>query len=408
MSRITRWIAPALIASCLTARAQEPSYTLIVEAGEHDRIGTAVSVPHTFSLGAGRSPALFEVAEGKRQAVPVQVEAGDPPRLWWIMPGTTPAGSKRTYQLVGVESPPPAKAPISAVTDDKATTFSLGDKVILRYNHAVVNPPDGVEALFARSGYIHPLRSPAGKLLTNDFPKQHLHHHGVWFPWTETRFEDQPVDFWNSGKGEGRVEFVKYDAHGSGPVFAYFTAQHRHVALKTQPAPKTVLHETWRLRVFALDALYLFDLDSTQTCAGDSPLKLLEYRYGGIGYRGSDQWEGEGDKCRFLTSAGKTRDDGHATRADWCAVWQKVDGQPAGIVILGHPSNFRSPQPMRIHPSEPFLNFAPPQAGDFSIEPGKPYVSKYRFVLFDGEPNVKRITQLWHDYADPPKVRVEP
>ena len=46
----------------------------------------------------------------------------------------------------------------------------------------------------------------------------------------------------------------------------------------------------------------------------------------------------------------------------------------AGIGFLCHPDNFRAPQNMRIHPSEPFFNFAPCQTGDFDIAPGKPYV----------------------------------
>ena len=42
------------------------------------------------------------------------------------------------------------------------------------------------------------------------------------------------------------------------------------------------------------------------------------------------------------------------------------------------------PQPMRIHDTEPFFNWAVPQLGDFSIEPGTPYVSRYRFLVADG------------------------
>ena len=32
-----------------------------------------------------------------------------------------------------------------------------------------------------------------------------------------------------------------------------------------------------------------------------------------------------------------------------------IDGQEVGITILGHPDNFRAPQPMRLHPTEPFF-----------------------------------------------------
>ena len=46
----------------------------------------------------------------------------------------------------------------------------------------------------------------------------------------------------------------------------------------------------------------------------ESPLVLKEYRYGGLGFRGSGEWEGA-EGVEFLTSEGKTRKDGHATAA---------------------------------------------------------------------------------------------
>ena len=59
-------------------------------------------------------------------------------------------------------------------------------------------------------------------------------------------------------------------------------------------------------------------------------------------------------------------------------------GAEASMGFLCHPSDFRFPQPMRIHPDEPFFNWAVPQGGTFSIEPGKPYVARYRFIVADG------------------------
>jgi len=85
-----------------------------------------------------------------------------------------------------------------------------------------------------------------------------------------------------------------------------------------------------------------------------------------------------------------------------------VDGKPAGLAILCHPDNFRAPQPVRLHPSEPFFCFAPSQLGDFQIEPGKTYISRYRFIVFDGAPNREELDRQWNDYAHPPEVNVRP
>jgi hypothetical protein len=50
---------------------------------------------------------------------------------------------------------------------------------------------------------------------------------------------------------------------------------------------------------------------------------------------------------------------------------------------------------------------APPQLGEFEIEPGKPYVAKYRFVVSDGEPDAKDIDRMWGEYADAGKGKAE-
>ena len=79
----------------------------------------------------------------------------------------------------------------------------------------------------------------------------------------------------------------------------------------------------------------------------------------------------------------------------------------AGVAILDHPANFRHPQGMRLNPDEPFFCFAPEQLGEFAIEPGKPYVARYRFVVADGPADAAEINRLWNDYANPPAVKVE-
>ena len=124
-------------------------------------------------------------------------------------------------------------------------------------------------------------------------------------------------------------------------------------------------------------------------------------------------WEAEfpdlgAAKTEFLTSNGETdRVKGNETQANWCHIGGEVEGQFAGVTIMGHPENFRAPQPMRLHPTEPFFCFAPSQAGDWQIEQSKPYVSRYRFVVTDGRPNKTAIDEIWKAYARPPRAVIE-
>ena len=153
---------------------------------------------------------------------------------------------------------------------------------------------------------------------------------------------------------------------------------------------------------------WIFDLTSTQWCSGASPLILPQYRYGGLGVRGNRKWDHEEDNPTLFLTANSVTDRiaGHATRARWCYMGGIVNGAQAGLSILGHPRNFRAPQPMRIHPKEPFFNFAPQQFGAMTIKPGEKYGSRYRFVVADGAPIAADLHRNWADFAHPPVVRV--
>jgi hypothetical protein len=302
-----------------------------------------------------------------------------------------------------VPGTPSASPKVEWADDGGALVATVGDKKIFRYHRDEVKQPD---PLFSRSGYLHPIWTPAGSVVTNDSPPNHLHHHGIWSAWTSSEFEGRKSNFWESKEKQGKVEFVKLGDSMAGPVFGRLKVHHRFLNLNAPDGPKVALNEVWDLRVYALTDRFIFDLTSTQTAATDQPLVIKEYRYGGIGFRGSADWEGK-DGVRFLTSEGKGRVDGHATKARWCCATGRVNDRLASVGFLCHPSDFRYPQPMRIHPDEPFFNWAVPQGGDFAIEPGKPYVARYRFIVADIALNSDAMNFEWTAYAEPPKISLE-
>jgi hypothetical protein len=384
--------------------------TLRVEAGDSARIETPVSVPLATvpEAVAGVPLSLREVRGTARMPVPAQVERGAAPRLHFVVRGTLPAGQTRTYQLMAGSAE--ADREVEAVQGQKDLELHVGKRKVLRYHHAIVPPPAGQSALYERSAFIHPLWSPAGNVLTNIHPADHIHHVGLWMPWTHTEFEGKPVDFWNLKKGEGTVRFVKYLSTTTGPVYGGFESEHHHIVLKTDEGETIVLDEVWDVRVYNVggpdEGYWLIDFVSTQQNVADSPLKQVEYRYGGFGYRGAAEWDE--DNAAYLTSEGKNRKNGHATRARWCDMGGTIDGRWEGVTMYSHPANFRHPEPMRIWPQgQVFFNWAPSQAGDWEMKPGADQVFRYRILVHEGKPDLEQIERIWQDYANPPQVRVE-
>lgn len=293
-------------------------------------------------------------------------------------------------------------ADVTAAKEGKQVIFKTGEKEILRYQAEPGEfPREGIDEAYRRGGYIHPIRTPKGRQVTDDFPTNHVHHHGIWMPWTKTQFQDRTPDFWNMGSKTGRVEFEKLEDVWKRDGKAGLTARHRFIDLKA-PSNAVALHEKWELTVSApkdLPARYVIDLVSTQTCASEAPLKLPKYHYGGFGFRGAWAWNGP-DALRILTSEGiSNRAAANEQRAKWFWLGGLVDEELAGVTILCHPQNFRFPQPVRIHPKEPFFCYAPQQLGEMEITPGVPYIARYRVVVTDGEVSADLAEKWWSEYA---------
>ena len=388
--------ALGLVVSFGQAAAAE--YLLRVDAGEHDRH----NAPVTFPLPA-LGQAQWQLTGPNGQAVAIQPDDRD---CATFVVGRLAAFQTALYKLVPAAESTHAAAVRLAKRHGKLQ-ITIGDRTVLHYQAEKSELPRAdLEPIYRRGGYIHPVVTPGGTVITDDYPHNHKHHHGIWFPWTNTQFEGRKPDFWNMGKGTGTVEFTSLTGQWSGPVHAGFSSTHQFVDLIAKP-PKVALTETWRVQVYATSPEYhLFELESVQRCASESTLKFPQYRYGGLGFRGHGEWDGR-ENCFYLTANGESdRVKGHATRARWCHVGGRTGGKWGGIGVLCHPSNFRFPQPMRIHPNEPFFNFAPSQAGDWEIKPGDEYMSCYRFVVSDGKPDAELLERLWRDYAHPPRVEV--
>lgn len=385
------------------APSAETHYRITVSAGEWDRTNTLVSftLPETNRTHTGAR------LRGNGETVSFQI---DPQGRACFIGKNLKKNAVKTYELLLTTRDSAPSSFIEVKREGRVVKISTAGHSILQYQAEPEDlPRSGIKPIYKRGGYLHPVYTPSGKVLTDHFATNHVHQHGIWFPWTKTEFEGRQPDFWNMGQGKGTVEFVSVMDTWSGPVHGGFRSRHRFIDL-TSGERKTVLNETWEVTAYqpgANAAYWMFDLVSMQECATASRLKLPKYLYGGLGFRGCEDWNDQG-RIRFLTSEGEVdRIKANMTRARWCHIGGDTDRGVAGITILCHPDNFRAPQPMRVHPTEPFFCYAPSQIGDWEITPGKPYVSRYRFIVQDGPSNAAELERLWQDYAHPPEVKIE-
>ena len=56
-------------------------------------------------------------------------------------------------------------------------TLISKEKALVTYRYGMTYPPKGVDSIYKKSGYIHPILSPKGDTLTRIQPPDHFHHY---------------------------------------------------------------------------------------------------------------------------------------------------------------------------------------------------------------------------------------
>ncbi len=398
-----------ILLSFLLSCKEAETYSFTIEGKAVVSQSAPVSI-NLETLGIEKIGGLSEfVLTNEGEQIPFQVD-NDNSTLWFVhMPQRTV-----NYTLKWVEASTQVADGVAMAQNNGDLQLSKGDVPLLTYRYGMTYPPKGVDSIFRKSAYIHPLVSPAGDTLTRIQPPDHYHHYGIWGPWTHTRIEGERIDFWNLVERQGTVLFHKFNKTFSGPVFAGFSAHQEHINLKASQDKQIALNENLEVKLWDLGRpdRYMVDYISTFNTPLESGILLEAYRYGGgLGMRFTERWKK--DNCTVLTSEGKDRLTADGTNARWCMVTGEAStGEGTnGILFLSYPENRAHPEPMRIWPidanggrGDMFFEFCPIRHKEWNIEPNKDYRLKYRMVVFEGELSAEEAETYWKAYAETTRI----
>ncbi len=385
--------------------------TISVNPGSYERSDTPLSISLDDITSVNEENLrLYELIENELVFQAVQFSFGEERFLHWLLDGQTEPGKTRIFEL-RKESALKVSKNISVKREEDAYVILSGDIPVLQYNSGIVYPPEGYDTIYRRSGFIHPLFAPNGAVLTNIQPEDHMHHYGIWNPWTKTTFRGEEIDFWNLAKGEGRVRFGGVASVNQGPLFGSLQVLHEHVAWPDSPGEMIAMNELKEIRVFNRNEnTFLIDIKSRLSPV--EKLILEEYRYGGFVLRATDYWTSENSD--FFTSEGLDRDHADGERARWCIVFGDTPEGEAGILMMGHPSNYNHPEPLRTWGSDAtggrgdhFINFSPTRNTQWILDSDRNYMLRYRILVFDGEMDTIEAERIWNDFSHPPVITVE-
>ena len=121
------------------------------------------------------------------------------------------------------------------------------EQPVFVYNHGVITRQDIPEQEHrrSRSCYMHPLYGLSGEVLTDDFPQDHYHHHGVFWTWPHVLVDGQSHDLW-AGSTIAQ-KFRSFLVREAGPISAVLAVENGWYV-----GDELVLIERIWMRVFAL------------------------------------------------------------------------------------------------------------------------------------------------------------
>ncbi len=79
--------------------------------------------------------------------------------------------------------------------DDHSLGLWQGKQPVLVYNFGRIKRT-GAAAAGNRASYVHPIYGLDGEVITDDFPKDHYHHHGLFWGWPHVTIGGKDYDFW--------------------------------------------------------------------------------------------------------------------------------------------------------------------------------------------------------------------
>ncbi|MDA8967698.1 PmoA family protein [bacterium] len=296
------------------------------------------------------------------------------------------------------------------VETDAKIEIRDGGKPLLCYNKLSPSAPDGIDPVYERTGFLHPICSPSGKTVTASFPFDHPHQQGIFSAWVKTKYAGTDIDFWNLAKGTGRVMHQRVIETYSSKEGTGFVVDLLH---RSEQQPNLdILTERWRVNAVPTDGTFhCFDLQTQQRALTELPLTVEEFHYGGVAIRGPVAWltakdsdsntvkNTEPESTGFTNSFGSERVKGNHERPNWVTMWGSIGDERVSITVMCGRSSFRAPQATRLHPTKPYFCFCPCVNGSFIIDQQNSFQSSYRFLITDSKPKPEWVQQRWQEYS---------
>lgn len=265
---------------------------------------------------------------------------------------------------------------------------------------------------------LYPILSPSGTGMTRDWPiaeegrqgeeQDHPHHKSLFIGHQRVN----GIDFWHEGGKCGVIEHARTIETRSGEDRALI----RTFNLWKDSTGETICSDTRTLEFGISKGASFIDLE-LNLHASHGDVTFGAYKDGLIGLRthpdlrlrNAPKKRVEEVYGHAENSTGETGKEVWGKRANWIHYHGRIDDRPAGIAILSHPRNPRSPawwhaRDYGLLAVNPFGPEKDGGDGEFLLTAGQTLTLRYRFLFHDQSGKDADIAGQYADYIDRPLV----
>ncbi len=287
---------------------------------------------------------------------------------------------------------------INVVKTDEGLLFREGKTDVLFYQRKTKSR----DGKYPRAHYIHPLYDLDGNVLTEDFPKDHLHHRGIFWAWHQLWVGDNMIgDGWACKDFQWDVQSAETHVTDSGSAILETRVLWKSSQWNGPDGePKPLVDEKTAIQIHPrTDRHRMIDFEIR--------LRALEEN---IRLGGSDNDKGYGgfsvrvrlpDDIRFIGRTGelapqRTAIDG----GPWLDMLASFAGDSkSGLTILCHPSSAGFPQRWILRRRGSMQNPVYPGQEPVALSKTDPLVLRYRLVLHQAEVSAAEIEKWQIEFA---------
>jgi len=287
---------------------------------------------------------------------------------------------------------------IKIVKSNGAFVVSEKGREILAYRYR----PVSLEGKYTRADYVHPLYNLDGCVLTEDFPKDHRHHRGIFWAWHHVYIGSKRLgDAWsliNFTYDVRDVKILEVDSKSK----AIRAKVHWKSSLWTdgQGRQKPFVEETTTIRIFSAEP---------KMRKIDFEIRLLALEKG-VRIGGSNNARGYGgfsariklpDGLEFTGPNGPVEPKVTAVEP---AVWMDFSGRfgnsenISGLSVLCHKSNPGYPQPWILRRKGSMQNPVYPGRNTVELSTERPVILRYRLIIHRGDAHHVELDKLQGQY----------